>query len=50
MNIRPEHLSAIRNLGYSDTEARFLYLVATHSGYFVTPRGFSPLEKRFFSN
>ena len=35
MNIRPEHLSAIRNLGYSDTEARFLYLVATHCGYFA---------------
>jgi hypothetical protein len=35
MNIRPEHLTAIRNLGYTDTEARFLYLVATHSGYFT---------------
>lgn len=35
MNIRPEYLSAIRNLGYTDTEARFLYLVATHSGYFT---------------
>jgi len=35
MNIRPEHLSALRNLGYTDTEAHFLYLVATHSGYFT---------------
>ena len=35
MNISPEHLNAIRNLGYTDTEARFLYLVATHSGYFT---------------
>ena len=35
MNIRPEDLSAIRCLGYTDTEARFLYLVATHSGYFT---------------
>jgi hypothetical protein len=35
MNIRPEHLTALRNLGYTDTEARFLYLVATHSGYFT---------------
>lgn len=35
MNIRPEHLSALRHLGYTDTEARFLYLVATHSGYFT---------------
>ena len=35
MSIRPEDLSAIRCLGYTDTEARFLYLVATHSGYFT---------------
>src|SRR5579862_7476492 len=35
MNIRPEQLSAIRRLGYTDTEASFLYLVATHSGYFT---------------
>jgi len=33
MNIRPEHLTALRNLGYTDTKARFLYLVATYSGY-----------------
>ena len=35
MNIRPEHLDALRDLGYTDTEASFLYLVATHSGYFT---------------
>jgi hypothetical protein len=35
MNIRPEHLDALRHLGYTDTEASFLYLVATHSGYFT---------------
>ncbi|HEV2381822.1 MAG TPA: hypothetical protein VG206_18795 [Terriglobia bacterium] len=35
MNIRPEHLDALRRLGYTDREAAFLYLVATHSGYFV---------------
>jgi hypothetical protein len=35
MNIRPEDLSAIRALGYTETEAKFLYLVATHSGYFT---------------
>ena len=23
-------------MGYSESEARFLYIVATHSGYFVT--------------
>ena len=39
MNIRPEHLDALRHLGYTDTVASFLYLVATHSGYF-TPREF----------
>ena len=35
MNIRPEHLSALCHMGYTETEARFLYLVATHSGYFT---------------
>lgn len=35
MNVRPEDLTAIRNLGYTESEARFLYLVATHSGYFT---------------
>jgi hypothetical protein len=35
MNIRPEHLSALCHLGYTESEARFLYLVATHSGYFT---------------
>jgi hypothetical protein len=35
MNIHPEFLTAIRDLGYTETEAAFLYLVATHSGYFT---------------
>jgi len=35
MNIRPEHVHALRSLGYTDSEAAFLYLVATHSGYFT---------------
>ena len=35
MNIRPEHLAALCDLRYTDTEASFLYLVATHSGYFT---------------
>jgi len=34
MNIKPGHLSALRALGYTEAEARFLYIVATHSGYF----------------
>ncbi len=34
MNITPAHLDALQALGYTKPEARFLYLVATHSGYF----------------
>jgi hypothetical protein len=32
MNIKPSHLEALEALGYTEAEARFLYLVATHSG------------------
>ena len=32
----PEHLHRLCGLGYNETEARFLYLVATHSGHFTT--------------
>ena len=35
MNIAPAHLDALKALGYTEAEARFLYIVATHSGYFV---------------
>jgi hypothetical protein len=35
MNIASTHLSALQALGYTEAEARFLYIVATHSGYFV---------------
>ena len=35
MNIAPAHLDALKAFGYTETEARFLYIVATHSGYFV---------------
>jgi hypothetical protein len=35
MNILPAHLDALEALGYTEAEARFLYIVATHSGYFV---------------
>ncbi len=34
MNIRERDLTAIQELGYTPGEARFLYIVATHSGYF----------------
>jgi hypothetical protein len=39
MNINPENIAAIASLGYTQEEARFLYIVAMHSGYFV-PRQF----------
>jgi|SRR5208283_157024 len=39
MKIPNEHLRAIQSLGYTADEARFLYVVATHSGYLV-PRQF----------
>ncbi len=32
---RPEHLAALIDLGYNEQESSFLYLVATHSGYFT---------------
>ena len=35
MNINPSYLEALKALGYTEAEARFLYIVATHSGYFV---------------
>jgi len=35
MNIAPEYLVALQDYGYTRTEAEFLYLVATHSGYFT---------------
>jgi len=35
MNIAPAHLDALQALGYTQVEARFLYIVATHSGYFT---------------
>jgi hypothetical protein len=35
MNIKESQLEALQALGYTEAEARFLYIVATHSGYFV---------------
>src|SRR5208282_3854323 len=35
MNIAPAHLDALQSLGYTEAEARFLYIVVTHSGYFT---------------
>lgn len=35
MNLLQTRIDALGALGYTEDEARFLYLVATHSGYFV---------------
>jgi hypothetical protein len=35
MAISPAHLGPLRSFGYTEVESRFLYLVATHSGYFT---------------
>jgi hypothetical protein len=35
MKISSEHLAALEALGYAPDEARFLYIVATYSGFFV---------------
>jgi hypothetical protein len=35
MNIPQDQLSRLLDFGYTEVEARFLYLVATHSGYFT---------------
>ena len=35
MNFTPAHLEALQALGYTAEESRFLYIVATHSGYFT---------------
>jgi hypothetical protein len=34
MNIAPAHLDALKAVGYNEAEAGFLYIAATHSGYF----------------
>lgn len=39
MKISGDHIDALRAFGYTEIEARFLYIVATHSGYFL-PRQF----------
>jgi hypothetical protein len=35
MTIHESQLANLRTFGYTEVEARFLYLVATHSGYFT---------------
>ena len=35
MNLPSAHIERIKDLGYTDSEARFLYIVAVFSGYFT---------------
>ena len=35
MNIPLQHIDALAEFGYTEREARFLYIVATYSGYFI---------------
>src|SRR5260370_35206521 len=35
VSIKQSNVDALKATGYTESEARFLYLVATHSGYFV---------------
>lgn len=35
MPVSPAQLAPLRSFGYTEVESRFLYLVATHSGYFT---------------
>ena len=35
MNISGEYLRRLQSMEYNNSEARFLYLVATHSGHFT---------------
>ena len=36
MKIKDIYLDALKELGYTEAEARFLYIVGTHSGYFTS--------------
>jgi hypothetical protein len=36
MTVSPAHMEMLQSFGYTPQEAHFLYLVATHSGYFMT--------------
>src|SRR5216684_1213398 len=38
MSIREDQLARVLDFGYTEVESRFLYLVATHSGYFTVPQ------------
>ena len=35
VNVPQDHVARLMDFGYTEAEARFLYIVATHSGYFT---------------
>lgn len=39
-----DQIERIAALGYTEPEARFLYVVATHSGYFTSSEERKPLR------
>jgi len=43
---REPQLAKLRNFGYTEVKARFLYLVAVHSGYFTVRRVLSFAKAR----
>lgn len=47
MNPPRDQVETIASLGYTETEARFLYLVATHSGYFTLRQFLSFADARW---
>ncbi len=49
MSIKDTHLEALRALGYTHREARFLYIVAAHSGYFTQAHFFRFIGCESFS-
>jgi hypothetical protein len=46
MKIPHEHLASISRFGYTETESRFIYIVATHSGYFTQRHYLSFIEQK----
>jgi hypothetical protein len=46
MNYLASHREALRSFGYTEEEARFLYFVATHSGYFTCQQFLHSIETK----
>lgn len=46
MNIPRMYTIALEAFGYTEAEAKFLYLVATHSGYFILHWRSADFQKR----